>query len=175
MKRAANLQQDPRKAARWAVAALSAAAVLAVCAPASAASDPAPAQVVQIADHARERYATADRLDPEVSMAPRADTALQEWDVRDAREGGVRVVNVATGGCLLISPIGPVDPPVHQVACRDDTYEVWKLTTWSDGSVSFVNTATGDCLAVDLNSPTFDALLRAETCTGATHQRFHLV
>lgn len=141
-------------------------------APASAA-----VQVVRIANLNLNTFATASLSDDFVRMLPFRATDLQRWAVEDiSSTTGTRVLNVATHGCLAVSPTIPIveGAPILQRPCINHSSEVWRLVVSSSNqTVQFVNAYSGMCMTIDTTSASQQ--LRQFRCSGSNTQLFRLV
>ena len=161
-----------RRMAMVMVALAAALAGVAAAVPAAAAT-----QVVRISDVDVRTFATASLADQYVRMQPRQLTDLQRWSIdSNLPTTGSRVVNVATKGCLGVSPTIPIveGSPVTQHPCRNHSSDLWRLVMNStDRTVRFVNVYSGLCMTIPPSSAA--PLLRTYRCAGTVSQQFRLV
>jgi len=136
-------------------------------------------EVVRIADPAVHTFATASTADQFVRMQPSQSGLLQNWRLdRSSTTASTKVVNVATMGCLTISPLGPIyeGAPLAQLPCRGTTLELWRIVADSStATVQFVHVSTGWCMTIEAFSPGQYPLLRLYQCSQTLPQRFVLV
>lgn len=137
-------------------------------------------ETVRIADPAVQRFATATTADHFVRMQPRQSSGnFQSWSLdRNSTTASTRVVNVATHGCLTISPLGPIyeGAPLAQLTCQGSTLELWRIVAdTSTDTVRFVHVNSGWCMTIEPLSPGQYPLLRLYRCDQTLPQRFVLV
>ena len=134
--------------------------------------------VVRIADPTLVNNATASTQLNNVHMEAARSTDLQRWRIDgDQSVGAVRLVNIATGGCLSIfNRFGDFDGNlVLQEYCVPDwTWQQWQVVD-GGGTVQLVSVGTGRCLTVDPNSTSQNPYLLVFTCGTQPRQDFRLV
>jgi Cytolethal distending toxin A/C domain len=135
-------------------------------------------EVVRIADPTLANNVTAITQLNNVFLQPARSTDMQRWRIDRSLTGVVRIINVATGGCLSVfNRLGPMD---GMVALQEYCIDGWILQQWQvingvDGTVRLRNVGFERCLTVDINSPSHGPYVAVYTCGTHLRQDFRLV
>lgn len=136
--------------------------------------------VVRIADPPLVNNATASTQLNNVHMEAARSTDLQRWRVdRHQTIDAVRLVNVATGGCLSVfNRFGDIDGNIvlQEYCVPNWSWQLWQVVeAGGNGTVRLVNVGTGRCLTVDPFSTSQRPYLLVFTCGTQPRQDFRLV
>jgi hypothetical protein len=136
-------------------------------------------EVVRIADPTLVDNVSASTQYNNVYLEPARSTDLQRWRIDRAHVvGAVRVINVATGGCLTVfNRFGPIEGIIAtQEHCISGwTWQQWRLVDSVNGTVRLYSVGTDMCLTVGPTASGQSRYMLMYNCGTQPRQDFRLV